>query len=164
MALHLEVQESMKRPFEERVDTTFRCMADLVITAGSVIAGSSAKKRTGVAGEAMTAGELLYVDAADGNKLKLTDANPATAHVVAGIALHAAASGQPITYAMEDDDLTIGATVAIGDVLIASPAAGKIAPVADKATGDYVTVVGVAKSAGKVNFKPIPAGAAIAGA
>lgn len=135
-------------------------MADLVITPANVILGGRAKKRTGVAGAAISAGDLLYEDTEDGKKLKpvLADGTAVQAEVK-GIAAHGAEIGQPVVYAYEDDDMTIGAAVAVGDVLIASENAGGIAPVADLAAGWRCTVVGVAKSTSKVNFKPVAAGA-----
>jgi hypothetical protein len=65
-------------------------MADLTITAASVLAGSGAKKVNGTAGATITAGQAVYLDSAD-NEYKLADNDSATAAVrtVAGIALHA---------------------------------------------------------------------------
>lgn len=128
-------------------------MANISITAANVVPGAQVVKVTGVAGTTITAGQLLYKDSGDSNKLKLADANgTGDALVVAGIALCGASAGQPVTYATRDADLTIGATVAIGDVLIASGTAGAIAPVADLASGMYATVVAVATSTTKVSF------------
>ena len=133
-------------------------MADLTLTASSVVPGDSAIIQSGVAGAAIAAGEVVYKDTSDSNKLKLADANGATAiiRLVAGIAICSAAAGQRVSYVTEDDDLTLGSGLfAIGDVLILSATAGKIAPVADLATGMYNTVLGIATTTGKINFKPL---------
>jgi hypothetical protein len=122
-------------------------MADLTITAASVIAGSGAKIVSGTAGASITAGQVVYKDTSDSDKLKLADNDSATAAVRSpvGIALHAAASGQPLSY-VSRGPVTIGATIAAGGVYSVSSTPGGICPVADIATGDYNTVLGVATS------------------
>jgi hypothetical protein len=120
-------------------------MADLSITATAVVPSDSATKRTGKAGAAITAGQPLYKDSTTKTMFP-ADANVSTKVEVAGIAAHAASTGQPITYVEADDALVIGATVAIGDVLILSANAGGIAPVADLVTGWFCVIIGVAVS------------------
>jgi hypothetical protein len=136
-------------------------MATLVIVPANVIASPSATKGTGVAGVTITAGQVLYKDAADSNKLKLSDANGAAAlRVVDGIALHGASAGQPITYVTRDPLLVLGTTLVAGtSYMLASDTPGGIAPIADAAAGDYVTSLGVAHSTTELNFQPVASGA-----
>lgn len=136
--------------------------ADISLTAASVVPGANAKLVTKIAGATITAGQVVYEDTGDSNKVKLADTDSATAlaRVVFGIAAGGAAAGQPVRIIREDDDLTLGGTVAIGDILILSGTAGAVAPSADAATGDYVVFLGVAKSTTKINFKPVASGAA----
>lgn len=136
-------------------------MADISITAASVVAGANAKKRTGVAGATITAGQALYEDGASSNVLKLADANAsaATAKCV-GIALHGASSGQPITFVTEDDDFTPGGTLSLSaaadsGVYVLSGTAGGLAPMDDLAAAMYPVILGVAKSTTKMNLKII---------
>lgn len=137
-------------------------MADIVVTAASVLAGANAKKATGVAGGTVTAGQTVYADSADSFKLKAGDANASSVTAkIAGIALHGASSGQPLTYVYEDDDFTPGATLTTGTVYVASGTAGGIAPVADLTTGWYPTVLFIAKSTSKAVLKLVAGGAAI---
>jgi hypothetical protein len=121
-------------------------MADLTITAASVIAGNGAKTDRGIAGATITAGQVVYLDATD-NKYKLADNDSATAAVrsPAGIALHAALAGQPLVV-LVSGLITIGATVAAGDVYCLSSTPGAICPSADIAAGDYNTIVGIGTS------------------
>ena len=56
-------------------------MADLTITAANVAPGAGAVKDTGTAGEALTAGQLVYKKSADGKWYK-ADCNSATAEVI----------------------------------------------------------------------------------
>jgi hypothetical protein len=137
-------------------------MADLTITAANVAAGSGAKIAYGTAGAALTAGQSLYLDSADG-RYKLCDNDSATvaARSFAGIALHAAATGQPIAV-LTDGPITIGATVAVGTIYCTSSTAGGIAPSADNGTGDYVTIIGIATSTSVVKVQPLAAGAVVA--
>jgi hypothetical protein len=142
-------------------------MADLSITAANVILSANGAKAEGIAGEAITAGKALYRDAADGKKLKLADANATGKTNVVGIALNDAGVGQPVHFCIEDPELAIGGTVALGAVLILSATAGGIAPVADAASGMEVVVIGVGVGSNKVsvNFRdplPLRAGAVIA--
>ncbi len=134
-------------------------MADLTITSGSVLAGSGAKKINGTAGAAISAGQVLYLEAAT-NTLKLADNDSATAgvRVPVGIALHAAAAGQPLTY-LAAGPITIGATVAVGIVYILSSTAGGIAPVADVGAGDYNSIIGIGTSTSVIDVKIHSAGA-----
>lgn len=137
-------------------------MADLTITSSSVVAGSGAKKVTGTAGASVTAGQVVYLDST-ANTYKLADNDSATAAVrsPAGIALHAAASGQPLTI-LSKGPITIGATTAVGTVYCLSSTAGGIAPVADMASGDYVTILGVGTSTTEIDVLIHEAGAAVA--
>lgn len=119
-------------------------MADISVTAANVAKVSGAQTATGTAGAAITAGQPLYVDTANGNVLKLVDADASDlASTVAGIALHTSASGQPITY-LTSGDITIGATLTAGKVYVASATAGGIAPVADLTTGWRTSILGYA--------------------
>jgi hypothetical protein len=119
-------------------------MADISITAANV-AYISGGKTTGTAGVTITAGQLVYLDAATGTvKLCDSDASAATADCI-GIALHGSLAAQPIVY-QTDGTLTCGGTLVLGNVYCASVNAGGLAPVADVASPARTTIVGVATS------------------
>ena len=109
---------------------------DLSITSTSVTPGANAVIRYDTAGAAITAGKVVYKSSTDG-KLYLADCDSATSAVrdAVGIALVTGAIGTKIAYVTEDDDLTIGATVANGTIYVLSATAGGIAPAADLTTG-----------------------------
>jgi len=135
-------------------------MADLSITAASVVPSANARRISRTAASAITAGQVLYQLAA--GTVAPADANGASPLFnVVGIAENGGGTGQRISVITEDPALAIGATVVIGDVFILSATAGGIADVADAAAGHYVTVLGVAVSTSSINFKPVAAGAAI---
>ena len=124
-------------------------MADITITATSVVKGDNANIVTGYAGEAIAAGQAVFVDTAAANVIKLADndlGSPADAKTVAGVALNGGATGQPIAY-QNSGEITIGGTVAIGEVYCLSSTAGGIAPVADVGTGDRLAIIGWGKTA-----------------
>lgn len=121
-------------------------MVDLVQTGANVLAAANAGVGRGTAGEAITAGDALYKDALDGNKLKLALQGGTVVQAEAvGIALHDAALNQPIAFAASGD-VNIGATLVVGETYVVGLAAGAIAPVADVGVGEFPTVLGIATS------------------
>jgi hypothetical protein len=135
--------------------------ADLSITAASVhTSGAKAKVISGTAGATITAGQTVYYDSAT-NTYKLADADSATAHGVAGIALNGASSGQPLSICTEDPAFVIGATLVIGDTVWQSATAGAMTKVSTEgiASANYVSVMGVAVSTTAMAFHIISAGA-----
>jgi hypothetical protein len=136
-------------------------MADLSITAANVIAGSGATRKVGIAGATITAGQVVYRDSADG-KYKLADNNSATAAARApkGIALNGAANGQPLCV-LTEGAVTIGATLTAGVAYYLSDTPGGICPVADLASGEYPSIIGIAKSTTVLDVKIQSAGVAL---
>lgn len=128
-------------------------MADLVITAANVVAGSGASIKHGTAGAAITAGQQLYLDAAT-DTWKLADSNSATvaARTPSATALHAAAAGQPVTV-LTGGPVTIGATLTPGVGYYLSDTPGGICPVADVGAGEVSTLIGFATSTTVLNVK-----------
>lgn len=121
-------------------------MADIVITAANVTPGTDCIRDRGIAGATITAGQPVYKDATDSNKLKLADADVEATAAGVGIALHGAAAGQPLDYAIKGT-VNIGATVVVGQVYVVSTTAGGIAPIADLLSGDFVCILGVGATA-----------------
>jgi hypothetical protein len=121
-------------------------MADLTITAASVLAGDGSDTELGTAGETITAGQVVYRDESTRKYLK-ADSNSATAAArqARGIALNGAADGQPLLI-WKKGDITIGATLTAGVAYYLSDTAGGICPVADVGVGEYVNMLGLAKS------------------
>lgn len=120
-------------------------MADVSITASSVVK-SSGNSTNGTAGATITAGQPLYKDSTDANKLKVADASAEATAAVVGIALHGASPGQPIEY-LTNGVLTVNSVLTASEVYCLSATAGGIAPVADLLSTQYRSVLGVATSA-----------------
>jgi hypothetical protein len=119
-------------------------MANLSITAADVERGTRSGVNYGTAGAAITQGQALYQDSTDGT-LKLADADASASAEFVGIALNAAAVGQPITY-LTNGNITIGATVATGTAYYVSTTPGAICLESDLSTGDFPTLIGFATS------------------
>ncbi len=136
-------------------------MSNLSITAASVQVASTIPLTRGVAGATIAAGDALYIDAADSNRLKLAVATSAAASVFAGIATHAALAGQPILY-IPAGAITIGATLHVGTIYVVSATAGKICPAADLVAGNYVTIIGMPSSTTVLEVYPKSSGTALA--
>lgn len=132
-------------------------MADLSVTASQVLPGLESAGATfanGTAGASITAGQAVYLDTAAGT-YKLADANDSTATaVVAGIALHAASTGQPLRI-QTAGPLTIGAGAApaVGMIYAVSATAGGIAPQADLTTGHRTSIIGVGTATGVITLR-----------
>ncbi|MDW9781812.1 hypothetical protein [Sinorhizobium meliloti] len=121
-------------------------MADLVLTPPAIIAGSNSAQEHGTAGETITAGKSVYKSATT-RKWMLADSNSATAAArrAGGIALNGASDGQPITV-HKSGDLTVGAVLTAGQAVYLSDTPGGLCPLADVGAGDYVCLIGLAKS------------------
>lgn len=122
-------------------------MADIAVTAASVVTDANPVTEDGTAGATITAGQLVYKDASDSNKWKLADTNLSAAAADSyGVALASASPGQPLRVQISGD-YNAGATLTVGSVYVVSATAGGIAPVADLATGHFTKIWGVAKTA-----------------
>jgi hypothetical protein len=121
-------------------------MADLTITPASVVAASNATRDVGTAGETIAAGKAVYLSSTT-NKWMLADSNSVTAEArkATAVSLNAASLNQPIAV-QKGGDVTIGATLVAGTSYYLSDTPGGICPLADVGTGEYVNVIGIAKS------------------
>jgi len=122
-------------------------MADLSITAASVVLVTG-NKETRLAGEAITAGQAVYLATAGTLFKAQTDGTSLEAAAV-GIALNGGGAGQPIAYATDGATVSlVGATTAVGVLYYVSNTAGGICPIADIGSADYVSALGFATSTG----------------
>lgn len=135
-------------------------MADFVVVPANVLASAKSSRTTGIAGAAIAAGDVLAKDT--DNTMKEHDANGvAPLNVVAGIALHTSAVGQPITYVTADQAFTPGFALTVAQAVIASATPGKMCPDSDKASGWFVTELGRAISTTQMRLAISPVGVAI---
>lgn len=126
-------------------------MTDLSITAANVLAGSGADIVRVTAGATITAGQVVYEDTTAGT-WKLADNNGTGTRSPGGIALNGASSGQPIAV-LRGGPITIGATMTAGVAYYLSDTPGGICPVADLASGETATIIGIATSTTVLDVK-----------
>ena len=136
-------------------------MTDLVITSTSVTGDGSGKRSFGTAGEAITAGQAVYLDAAV-NKWKLADSDSVVsgANTAGGVALNGAALNQPVTVQV-DGDVTVNAVLTKGSAYYLSETPGGIQPAADLTTGENVCQLGIAKSTTVLAVRIVAPGVAV---
>lgn len=137
-------------------------MADLTITAASVVKGDGAKVLRGVLGGTVTAGQAVYRDTST-KKFVAADNDAAAASGLddtdVGIALNGGGANQPVEVQYLGE-INLGATLTVGEIYAISSTAGGICPVADLATGDYPVVLGIARTASLLVMGVVAGGAA----
>lgn len=120
-------------------------MADLIITEAAIAPQSLNSSKTIVAGEAISIGQPIYMDATDSNRGKVADKGTVAEADVIGLSISgAAAAGQPISY-LPSGDVDFGAILSAGETYVLSSAGG-ISPVADLLSTEYVSYIGYGKS------------------
>lgn len=127
-------------------------MADVVITAANVLKGTGAVTvNTNVAGESVTAGDVVYLKNADSKWWKAqcdgtTEESGGDPAGGIGVCLNSAGAGQPVVV-QTGGLITIGGTVVAGTEYVLSAAAGKIAPHADLVSNNKYVRLGYAVTA-----------------
>ena len=135
-------------------------MADLTVTTIEP-ADSRTRAITAQAGEAISAGDLIYLDSAD-TKMKLADASAAATSGVVGISLtSAAADGDYLVY-VTSQTIDLGAILTAGTFYYLSATAGKICPAADLVSTNVVTQLGYATSTSQMILNVVDTGVVIA--
>lgn len=140
-------------------------MADLTVTPAEIQPGSSAKIKSGTAGEAITQGKAVCLVS---GAVKLADANLTTTayNTVAGVSINSAQSGQPVSYVSEDTAFVWGTTAAPtpGKIYVLSNTAGGIMPIDDISTvassTSRISVLAVGKASGGLYVKITNSGVA----
>lgn len=123
-------------------------MATYTFTSGSVL--QSGATQGALAGEAINAGEFVYLDPSDGKARKAECDATVDKAKVAGIAVNSAVAGQPISYVASGEVTVNSAFLSVGLLLVLSPTAGKCMDVGDVVNTQYVTVIGWSTAADKL--------------
>lgn len=134
-------------------------MAALSQTPANVATGSTTTKTRGglVYGESVTQGQPVFL-AADGKYYRCDANDTAIKARCAGIALQPGIADSPAVIALPGSTpgeslVNLGATLAAGMVYCVGATVGEIVPYADLTTGDYVTIIGVAKTTALLDFQ-----------
>jgi hypothetical protein len=121
-------------------------MADVNFTAASIIKGANAIVESGIAGETITAGQAVYLKAADTRYWIADCTTSAATAAAAGYALNGAAAGQPLDVQTAGDMTCDNLSLAVAGAVYVLSAAGETAPHGDLAASDYITIMGAALS------------------
>ena len=103
-------------------------------------------------GEALAAGDLVYLKASDGKLWKVEPALAATASIKGVSLTLVAAANLPVGLQI-GGTLDIGDTVAVGETYVASGTPGLIAIEADIANPDVISILGVGKTTALIAMK-----------
>lgn len=129
-------------------------MATIVTSVADFRIGTGAKLSVGTAGEAIDAFELVYLNATDG-KLYLADNTTAAKATLIGVAATSSAADGQMGYIPTNAGAYVDSASAIftaGKTYVVGDTAGTMMDAADAATGDVVTVVGVAATTTSLQF------------
>lgn len=128
-------------------------MADLTITAASVVPGSGATTdidRVRFFGETVAAGKVVYLNTTT-DKIMLADCTDPLEDEVYGIALVSGALNQPAVV-QRAGAITLGAVLTVGETYVLSVAGG-LAPIEDLEPADYVSIIGVATTTSSLQLR-----------
>lgn len=135
-------------------------MADYTIAAGDVVPGADATTIDGECGEAINAGESLYLDTTANQWFK-TDVNVSAAKAkVGGIAISSTDAAKQRVGIQTSGTLAVGAVLGLlaGEFIISSATAGGLAPSADLASGWFSSLAAIGKSTTEIIVIPKPSG------
>lgn len=135
-------------------------MSDLSITAANIVSAAGSTRSTGIAGEAITRGQSVYLKESDGKYWKADNDSTAAIAAAVGIALTDSAAGQPLVV-HEGGNLAFGAILTVGEIYCVSSNAGGICPEADVGSGDFVTLLGVATTTSNLAVRIQASGAQV---
>jgi len=135
-------------------------MADVTISGNvTVTGGTLSGVNHAISQVAITAGQVIYLDASNGNKANLADADIEASAAAVGVAVNDCAAGGVCSYVTTGNSVTVsGAPFTQGLAYYVSTTAGGIAPVADLLAGDYVTIIGVASSTSVLDVNIVVSG------
>ena len=139
-------------------------MADIAITAASVLASASAqhRKEYNFGYASATAGQHVYL--ATTNLWQLVDSNAAVTGneltALCGITLNGGGANQPADVCVYDTDFTPGGTLTNGSTVYSSTTAGGITHDVPT-TGAFPRILGIAKSTTKMVLNPTASGVVI---
>lgn len=127
-------------------------MADISQTPADVETGDHQTVVRVQVGEAVSAGDVVYLDATESNKAKRTDASALASAVAVGMVITKASDDGYAQLMQFNNGSTFkpGGTVVKGQSYGVSTNAGKIAPETDWGASDYMTIIGIGISTSEI--------------
>jgi len=133
-------------------------MADLGITSAVFLDGPAPLLHN--AGAVIAATDVVYFDTTTATA-KVADADVLASSIMSGIALTSSAIGNPVSVAGPGTRITVNAVLTKGVTYFVSTGAGKLCPFADLASGDYISLAGIAESTTVLRILAVNLGIAI---
>ena len=133
-------------------------MANLSQTAADVKILSDGPIQNGTCGEALTAGQPVYQSG--GKWFRGINTGVALNASISRIVIVGGAIDAPCVLALSGCQVDLGATLVVGETYILSATLGLIAPLADLASTNRVTILGVATAVNSFAFYPLASGVA----
>lgn len=134
-------------------------MADLTIVATEVLQDDDGQRKSGFAGEAITAGQPVFYDQTTNRWYKATSVGTLQGADVGGIALNSAAIRQSLRIQLEGAPiLGASAGLVVGTVYGLSFTPGGIAPLADAKINQYQSVIGVGAAENRLRMGLVSSG------
>lgn len=125
----------------------------------SVTPGADASYKDEVAGEAILVGQLVYRESST-LRVRLAVASSAEQAECLGVAMSSAPTAGQAVRVQWAGDVENCATLVLGEPYFVADTAGSVMPAADLATGDYVSLVGIAKATTTLKLGLTPGGVA----
>lgn len=125
-------------------------MADVSVTAASVLKGTGALYKEGIAGATILQGQWLYMDTSNLLQLGVNNSTAVKA-VIVGVALTGGAINQPVLY-QYSGPYTAGGTLVAGLVYVLSATNGGMALINDIASTNYISILGVSTTTAVLNI------------
>ena len=135
-------------------------MAAITINVSNVNASPAAQKFVGTALQAITSGQPVYADTLAGVS-GYRPANSLLSNGIAGLAEGGATVNQQFLIVQKDPNFGLGGPINSGNLAIVGNVAGQINDVADRATGWYLTALGVGIGGNRINFSMVGSNAAM---
>ena len=111
-----------------------------------------------VAGEALDAGEVIYIDSTTGKAMKAVNNDTAPKAEVVGLVVNSADADQPVAY-VASGEVEVGVVLpASGHLLVLSSTAGALADSGDLTTGQHVTLIGWSTATNKLKLNIVKTG------
>jgi hypothetical protein len=138
-------------------------VADVTFSTTAIL-GTNGESIDGICGATIALLDAVYYDTSTGT-WKLADADalataPASTTAPTGLALNAGVANMRLRVAVGGELTVTGTTLVVGETYVVSTAVGKVAPIADLASGDFAVILGIAKTATVLHLKPFGIGIA----
>lgn len=139
-------------------------MADLTQTTANVVTHATSKNQldVGVAGEALSEGMPVY-KASDQKWYKAIASDTSVKAGEYSIRITATPSAPDGKVVLQKEgDIELGATLTVGETYVVSATSGKICPIGDLVSTNYVTYLGIATTTAKLTLDLKYTGAQVA--